>query len=38
MYGLVKIKSSDSSQNTSYSDVNALLDKETKEKHVKWSK
>lgn len=38
MYGLVKIKSSDSSQNTSYSDVNALLEKETKEKHVKWSK
>ena len=38
MYGLVKIKSSNSSQNTSYSDVNALLEKETKEKHVKWSK
>ena len=38
MYGLVKIKSSDSTQNTSYNDVNALLEKETKEKHVKWSK
>lgn len=38
MYGLINIKSSNNSDNTSYSDINALLDKETKEKKVKWSK